>query len=113
MLNSDLLIPLKALGHETRLQIVEMLLSANLCVKALAQNLGISEGAVSQHLRILRKSGLIKGEKKGYWTHYQVQTEVLRQIGERLAGLPERVSNLRDLNQEISNTGVEPQNGGE
>ena len=68
---------LKALADEKRLKILQMLLSSDLCVGALAKHLGISKPAVSQHLSILRKAGLVKGEKRGYWTHYMVDRQAL------------------------------------
>jgi len=75
---------LKALADEKRLKIIEMLLSGNLCVGALAGHLGISKPAVSQHIQILRKAGLIKGEKLGYWTHYSVNREAVIKLAEGL-----------------------------
>jgi DNA-binding transcriptional ArsR family regulator len=81
---------LKALADEKRLKILGMLLSGDLCVGALAKHLGISKPAVSQHLRILRKAGLVRGEKRGYWTHYMVDREALVQIAEELSELSTR-----------------------
>ncbi|NPV81782.1 MAG: winged helix-turn-helix transcriptional regulator [Firmicutes bacterium] len=78
---------LKALADETRFRIVNLLLTHDYCVGALARRLGISEAAVSQHLQILRKTGLIKGEKRGYWTHYSVERDVLRQIANDLQSM--------------------------
>ena len=54
------------------------------CVGALANRLGVSDAAVSQHLRILRKGELVKGEKRGYWTHYVVEREALNQAADSL-----------------------------
>ena len=71
---------LKALADKTRLKIVDVLLKHDLCVGALANHLEISKPAVSQHLQNLRKAGLVKGEKRGYWTHYWVNKTVLHQI---------------------------------
>jgi DNA-binding transcriptional ArsR family regulator len=68
---------LKALADEKRLQIVTILLHSDLCVGALARHLGVSKPAVSQHLRVLRKAGLVSGEKRGYWTHYTVERQAL------------------------------------
>ncbi|RJQ55507.1 MAG: ArsR family transcriptional regulator [Desulfobacteraceae bacterium] len=70
----------KALADPTRLKLVDLLLSHDLCVGALAGRLGISKPAVSQHLQILRKAGLVKGEKRGYWTHYSVEREILYRL---------------------------------
>jgi len=68
---------IKALADETRIKIIGLLLSHDYCVTALANQLGLSEAAVSQHLQILRKSGLVRGEKRGYWTHYSIQRDVI------------------------------------
>ena len=71
---------LKTLGDKNRFKIINLLLNHDLCVGAIANNLEISKPAVSQHLQILRKVGLVKGEKRGYWTHYVVERDVLKQI---------------------------------
>jgi len=92
---------LKALAHETRWRMIEFLLSQSLCVGALAQTLGITEAATSQHLQILRRAGLVRGEKRGYWTHYLVQIQELERLGRRLAELPERAADFKDLNTEM------------
>ncbi len=74
----------KALGDETRFKILSLLLNHDLCVGALAKRLKISEAAVSQHLQVLRKAGFVRGEKRGYWTHYAVQTAKLLRIADDL-----------------------------
>ena len=79
--------PLKALADENRLKILHMLVTNDLCVGALAQHLNISKPAVSQHLQILRKAGLVSGEKRGYWTHYMVNRDTVRQIASGLSAL--------------------------
>ena len=75
---------LKALADEKRLNILIVLLNRDLCVGALAARLGISKPAVSQHLKILRNAGLVRGEKRGYWTHYVVDKEAVTQIAKEL-----------------------------
>jgi len=80
---------LKAIGEENRLQIIRLLLKSNLCVGALARTLNISEPAVSQHLKILREAGLVRGEKLGYWTHYRVEKELIRKSSHYLQELIE------------------------
>ncbi len=78
---------LKALADETRLNLVHLLLTHNFCVRALARKLKISEAAVSQHLKVLREAGLLVGEKKGYFMHYGVNRDMLRQLAGMLSGL--------------------------
>lgn len=81
---------LKALADERRFKIIMVLLDYDLCVGALARHLSISEAAVSQQLQILRKAGLVRGEKRGYWTHYTVEKEILKQIAADLEKLSNR-----------------------
>ena len=80
----------RALGDETRFRIMELLLTHDLCVGALARRVGLSEAAVSQHLQVLRRAGLVRGEKRGYWTHYTVDREALRGLARGLEALAER-----------------------
>jgi len=101
MSNEETVAALKALAHETRWRMVELLLGHSLCVGALARTLGVTEAAASQHLQILRKAGLVRGEKRGYWTHYLVQTQELERLGSELARLPERAGGFRDLNAQM------------
>ena len=113
MTKFELLQGLKALAHETRMQMVELLLAQSLCVGALARHLGISKATASQHLQILRKAGLVKGEKIGYWTHYAVQTDQLSWLGEELKNLKGQTSGLRDLSLELcSKENSNPKEGG-
>jgi len=78
---------LKAIADETRFSLLSLLLTHDLCVGALARHLGVSEAAVSQHLKHLRKAGLVKGEKRGYWTHYTVDRGRIQELAEGLTGL--------------------------
>lgn len=83
----ELLEIIKSLGDETRYKLLNLLLQHDLCVGTLAKRLGISESAVSQHLKILRNAGIVKGEKRGYFTHYFVDREVLRRTAEEIVEL--------------------------
>jgi DNA-binding transcriptional ArsR family regulator len=68
---------LKALSVESRVRIVQMLKGRALCVGALAARLDVTQGAVSQHLRILRDAGLVVDEKRGYYVHYRLKERTL------------------------------------
>jgi ArsR family transcriptional regulator len=98
---------LKTLSDDTRFKLIYLLLTHDLCVGALAHHLGISEAAVSQHLKQLREAGLVKGEKRGYWTHYIVDRNKFNELAEALKGLtslppcPEGVC-IRKPNQKIN-----------
>lgn len=81
---------LKALADEKRLTIIGLLLRHDLCVGALSQRLDVSEAAVSQHLKVLREAGLVAGEKRGYYTHYTVNRDLICQTAEELAHMAEQ-----------------------
>jgi ArsR family transcriptional regulator len=65
----------KALSCETRIRIVYILRRHTLCVGALSERLGVSQGAVSQHLRVLRETDLVRPERHSYFLHYRVNEE--------------------------------------
>ena len=80
---------LKALSDETRFKLFTMLLNSDCCVGALARHLGVTEANISQHMQILRKAGLVVGEKRGYWTHYSVVREKLSDMAAALGVMAE------------------------
>ncbi|MBR6555226.1 MAG: winged helix-turn-helix transcriptional regulator [Clostridia bacterium] len=61
---------LKALGEPMRLKIYQALLERKHCVRSLSKKLGVSESAISQHMKVMKDAGLVYGEKFGYHTHY-------------------------------------------
>lgn len=71
---------LKALGDPKRYGLLRMMSERSYCVGALASRSGLSESAVSQHLKILREAGLVYGVKRGYYTHYCVDKDTLSGI---------------------------------
>ena len=77
----------KALSLDTRVRIVLLLKERALCVNALAARLGVSPSAVSQHLRILRDADLVTPDKRGYYVHYELNSQMLRRWRKLADGL--------------------------
>lgn len=76
----------KVLGVDSRVKIIELLKARGaLGAMEIAKQLGITAAAVSQHLRILRQSGLLRSERKGYWIPYSINEEALERCGRQLA----------------------------
>ena len=73
---------LKAMSHPVRLQMVELLLQRRMCVRSLARHFEVSEPTVSVHLKVLKNAGLIIGEKKSYYMHYQVVRENIEELSQ-------------------------------
>ena len=68
---------LKVLAVSTRVRIVRLLKTGPLCVGALAGRLDVTQGAVSQHLRVLRSAGLVSSQRRGYHIHYTLNGQAL------------------------------------
>ena len=65
---------LKALADPVRLRLLSMILAApdgSACNCDLAPAVGVSDATVSHHLKALRRSGLVVGEKRGTWVYYR------------------------------------------
>jgi DNA-binding transcriptional ArsR family regulator len=78
----------KVLGVETRIKIIELLKQKGpLGVKEMADVLGVTPSAVSQHLKVLRSAGLVRNERKGYWIPYRIDQAALEQCGQLLSSV--------------------------
>ena len=76
----------KVLGVETRIKIIDLLKSKGpFGAKSIAEQLGITPAAVSQHLKILRQAGLVRSERKGYWIPYSIDEEALENCAHLLS----------------------------
>jgi len=76
----------KTLSVDTRVRIVQLLKDRALCVGALSAMLGVTQGAVSQHLRILRDANLVIAEKRGYYVHYRINPKTLGRWSKKING---------------------------
>ena len=91
----DLAVALKALGDSTRLRIMELLKSRGqsccglisrhehgLCACDIEQAIGLSQAAVSHHMAILVRVGLVTAEKRGRWMYYRRNEAGLARLAE-------------------------------
>lgn len=74
----------KILSVDKRIEIIELLKETPLSVNALAEALGVTQSAVSQHLRVLKAAGLVSDERQGYWIYYSLNREALEICRQRL-----------------------------
>ncbi len=68
-----------ALANKKRIMIINILKKKDRCVCEIEAVLDESQPAVSHHLRILEKSGLVKGWKKGKFTHYDIVEDKIKE----------------------------------
>jgi ArsR family transcriptional regulator len=71
---------LKALAHPARLKIVIGLLNNECNVSQIQNELRLPQSTISQHLRILKNAGIIKGRREGTKTCYRVIDVQVREI---------------------------------
>ena len=91
---------LKALANPTRLEILHALANGPVGVGRLAETLGLSQPNVSQHLAVLRSTGLVETDRGGREVRYRladpdviVACDVMRGVLERRLA---RLSRLAD-----------------
>jgi ArsR family transcriptional regulator len=73
---------LKALGHPTRLAIVEMLAKGEKCVCEINERITADHSTISKHLSILKNAGILSDRKQGLNVYYKLEvTCVMNFIG--------------------------------
>jgi DNA-binding transcriptional ArsR family regulator len=77
---ADLAETFRALGDASRAKILHALLSQELCVCDLAALAGITESAVSQHLRVLRGLRIVRNRKVGRVVYYSLEDACIRAL---------------------------------
>ncbi len=71
----------KALGHPARVKILRLLATKNSCVCGdIVDELPLAQSTVSQHLKVLKDAGLIRGEITGPRTCYCLEPRTLRRL---------------------------------
>lgn len=78
----------KAMGHPARIAILEYLVQQKGCIcKDIVDELPLAQPTISQHLRVLKRAGLIKGEIEGTAVCYCLNPEGMGELlayGQRL-----------------------------
>jgi ArsR family transcriptional regulator len=64
----------KALADATRLRILGLLLTGEVCVCHIHESLKIPQPKASRHLSYLRRAGLVDARRDGLWVHYRLAT---------------------------------------
>jgi ArsR family transcriptional regulator, arsenate/arsenite/antimonite-responsive transcriptional repressor len=62
----------KALADSTRLRILGLLLTGEVCVCHIHESLKIPQPKASRHLAYLRRAGLVETRREGLWIHYRM-----------------------------------------
>jgi DNA-binding transcriptional ArsR family regulator len=97
---------MRALGDPTRRAVFERIAaSGELTVSELTRGSGVSQGAISQHLKTLKSAGLVIDRVQGRNVHYRVEAEGLSPLADWMEHYTDfwrdRFANLRNLLKEI------------
>jgi len=78
----------KAMAHPARVQIMRILSNQEVCMYGdLAESVPLAQSSVSQHLKILKEAGLIRGEVEGPRVCYCIDWRTLRRLKALFAAL--------------------------
>jgi ArsR family transcriptional regulator len=83
-----------ALSDETRLKIVERLLTGEQCVCNLMEPLGLGQSHLSFHMKTLKDAGLVTDRRAGRWIHYSLNPGTLGEVQEFLGAVGEKAARL-------------------
>lgn len=77
-----------AIAHPARVRIVRLLLSRTSCVCGeIVDQMPLAQSTVSQHLKILKESGLVQGAIDGPRICYCIDQKILKQLKRLIAEL--------------------------
>lgn len=77
----------KALGDPTRLRLISLIAnseSSEACVCDLTEPIGLSQGTISHHMKLLVEAGLVTREQRGKWAHYALDRVALHAASDAL-----------------------------
>jgi ArsR family transcriptional regulator, arsenate/arsenite/antimonite-responsive transcriptional repressor len=79
--DEELALLAKAVGHPARVQILRLLARKDACICGdIVDELPLAQSTVSQHLKVLKEAGLIRGEIDGPRVCYCVEPHALRRL---------------------------------
>jgi ArsR family transcriptional regulator len=78
----------KALGHPARVKILRILVRKNACVCGdIVDELPLAQSTVSQHLKVLKEAGLIRGDVDGPRVCYCIEPRAMRRLKALVGGI--------------------------
>jgi DNA-binding transcriptional ArsR family regulator len=88
LLDAETLVPLlQALGNETRLRALQLIAEGPRSTQELAPQLGISQAALSKHLRQLAEVGVLEAQRDGYYVLYGLRADRIGGLSTSLQAL--------------------------
>ena len=87
-MNDKILIKLKAITDPTRLEILTLLSkSSTMCGCKLLEQLNVTQGTLSHHMKVLSNAGVVSIRKEGKWCYYSINKEEISEVADFLTGI--------------------------
>lgn len=81
MTNEEFLNGLKVINDSTRLSIIKMLSkNGKMCACKILEDLDITQGTLSHHMKVMVEAGFVTCERVGKWCHYSLNRSKLNEI---------------------------------
>ena len=77
----------KALGDPTRVRLLSLIAAhadGEACICNLTEPVGLAQGTVSHHMKVLADAGLVSREQRGKWAFYRVENATLEALSDAL-----------------------------
>jgi ArsR family transcriptional regulator len=87
---------MRVLADPLRLRIVTLLAQETLCTTHLIEETGAKQTNLSNHLRVLRETGVVETEPCGRYTYYTLRPDVIAQLAGQFADLAESARHAVD-----------------
>jgi ArsR family transcriptional regulator len=91
---------IKVLADPLRAEIVRLLADGPACPCHLVADTGATQPNISNHLRALRHAGVVAAERRGRFTFYRLEPDVIDAAAGQLSGLAQRARETADARRE-------------
>jgi ArsR family transcriptional regulator len=98
---SELEIVFKALADATRLRILGLLLTGEVCVCHIHESLRIMQPKASRHLAYLRRCGLVETRRDGLWVNYRMATPTDPVLAATIAAVRHALTHMDVVHKDI------------
>ncbi len=86
--DEELALLAKAVGHPARVQILRLLVRREACICGdIVDELPLAQSTVSQHLKVLKEAGLVRGDIDGPRVCYCIEPRALRRLKSLIGSL--------------------------
>jgi len=88
----------KALGDNTRIEIIQLLAQGELCANEIHEHFEFSQPTLSYHMKMLTESGLVRARRDGAWVRYSLNRDAMSMLSNWIREQTESQMTLSEMN---------------